>query len=365
MRFAPLTLWLLAGCVAHDSIVRVERGPLLRTSERQAVLEGGATADVRVEGTWLKLTVAGYDVCRTQSVEEYTEELINDSSNRAFGPALSTGMVGTVAGAVLLLTSAFVSNAPSVEANGAPGFSTRQYMQLAGGLSLGVGVPALVVALITRFSGEAPDKTRRVEEVSDQHDVRCNERPVHGTLALVADDGAAFTFPVVEGAVDVDSEKMPFVPQAMHFDGRPVELSDEGRELFSSWASQAAQRLDPTLPKAPPPRAEIELPMLKTFEEAVEKYVPSTDLSMLGDPEANTGRAVLLQGVVNGGVSENIGTVQVGEREVFLFIPPARTWQEAFPPGTRVEAVAVVAGTQTLGEKTLPLLRAVFMRTAW
>lgn len=365
MRFAAVSLWLLAGCASVDTLSRVERSPLLRSSERQSVLEGGASADVRVEGSWLKLTVAGYDVCRSETVEEFTEETISEGSSRAFGPALSTGMVGTVAGGVLLLTSFFVSNVPNLDSAGNAGLSTRQSMQLAGGLSLAVGVPALVVALVSKLRGEAPDKVRRVEEVADVHDTRCNERPVNGKLELFAEDGAVSGFAVADGALDVDSARLPFVPVALRFDGREVELTAEGRELFSSWASQVAHRLDPSLPPEPVVRSEVELPMLKSWEEAVEKYVPSTDLALLANPEANQGRAVLLQGIVNGGLTENIGTVQVGEREVFVFIPPSRAWEGPFPSGTRVEAVALLAGTQTVGEKTLPLLRAVWMRHAW
>lgn len=367
MRFSALSLCLLASCASVDTITRVERSPLLKTSERQSLQEGGATADVRVEGTWLKLTVAGFDVCRRETVEEFTEETVSESSSRSFGPALSTGMVGTVAGGVLLLTSFFVSNAPSYDANGTAGWSTRQYMQLASGISLGIGVPALVVAIVSKLRGEAPERVRRVEEVTDLHDTRCNERPVSGKLELFAADGASSAFEVVDGALDVDSDKMPLVPESMRFEGREVELSPEGRELFASWASQVAHRLDPSLPpeRAVRSEVELELPPLKSWEEAVEKYAPATDLALLNDPEVNQGRALFLKGIVNGGLTENIGTVQVGDREVFVFIPSTRAWDGPFPSGTRVEVVALLAGTQTVGEKTLPLLRAVWMRNAW
>jgi hypothetical protein len=361
-----LALLLLAGCATTDTISRVERGPLLRSSERQSVVEGGATSDVRVEGSLLKLTVAGYDVCRSQTVEEFTEETINEGQSRTFGPALSTGMVGTVAGGVLLLTSFFVSPTPNLDSAGNKGLSTRQTLQIIGGISLGVGIPALVVAIINKLQGDAPNKTRKVEEIADQHDTRCNERPVNGKLELFAADGASVPFHVEDGAVDIDSSKMPLVPETMRFEGRNIELSPEGRELFSSWSSQVLRRLNPA--DAPPeraPRAEIELPHLKSFEAAVEKYSPSTDLSLLANPEANQGRAILVQGIVGSGHAENIGTIQIGEREVFMFIPSDRTWEGPFAAGTRVEAVALIAGTQTLGDKTLPLLRAVWMRNAW
>jgi hypothetical protein len=72
-----------------------------------------------------------------------------------------------------------------------------------------------------------------------------------------------------------------------------------------------------------------------------------------------------MQGVVSSGLTENIGVLQLGEREVFVFIPPKRSWGGDFGSGARVEAVAVMAGWQTVGEKTLPLARLVFMRPAF
>jgi hypothetical protein len=55
----------------------------------------------------------------------------------------------------------------------------------------------------------------------------------------------------------------------------------------------------------------------------------------------------------------------VGPYEVFVFLPTLNRWSTDFGNGTRVEAVAVVKGTQTVGEVTLPLLKAVWMRPAF
>ena len=111
---------------------------------------------------------------------------------------------------------------------------------------------------------------------------------------------------------------------------------------------------------------------VSTFEEAVSAYAPalklavnSKDLAVLDTPEAAEGKAVLLEGIVGEGITENIGIIQVGDRQVFLFIPPKRAWSGNFPNGTRIEAVALISGRQTLGDRSLPLLRAVWMRTAW
>jgi hypothetical protein len=74
---------------------------------------------------------------------------------------------------------------------------------------------------------------------------------------------------------------------------------------------------------------------------------------------------VLVQGVVVEGMTSNIGVLQVGDRALYVFLPPKRTWGFDFGNGTRVEAVVVLAGTQTVGERTLPLARAVWMRPAF
>ncbi len=405
----PWTWLLLAclGCTAIDTNTRVERGPLLRTFERPAVLEGGVTAEVRADWPYLQLTVAGYDVCRLETVEEHAEEVVTERTARAFGPSLSTGVVGTLAGAGLLIASFFISDAPDtrlIDAAGHYGASTRQYVQLAGGISAGVGLPALVVGLVTMARAKDELRAEKVQEVVGLKDARCNERPLTGSLALVTDEGGHVELPVNDGALDVDGAQMPVVPVALRFDGHTVELQEADQARFTAWTSCVALRFQQDAPLAL--RAELlhacealrgeavreELAQVEqalmarrataeawapqtqvsSFEDAVTAYAPglqlssgSRDLRVLDAPEEYEGRAVLLQGIVVGGIAENIGVVQVGDREVLVFIPPARTWRESFSPGTRVDAVALLAGRQTLGEKTLPLLRAVWMRSAW
>jgi hypothetical protein len=109
-----------------------------------------------------------------------------------------------------------------------------------------------------------------------------------------------------------------------------------------------------------------------SFEDAVSAYAPrlvfkagSADLSRLDAPEQLEGQAVFMQGVVSSGLAQNIGVLQLGEREVFVFIPVKRAWGGDFANGARVEAVAVMAGWQTVGEKTLPLARLVWLRAAY
>lgn len=416
-------LWLLvvaglgAGCLRIDANTRVERGPLLRTFERPQLLEGGVAADVRVEWPRLALTLVGHDVCRALTVEEYAEERITERQAPSVGPALSTGIANVLASAVLLAVSFAVPRTPDtglIDGGGRYGPSMQQYFQGASLVTLGIGLPALAVGLIGRAQSSDEVEAVRAEQVVSQKDARCNERPVTGPAALVSSRGEVLARPVVDGALDVTAAELPFAPETLRFAEREVELSEDALARFQGYAAcvqlelggavtlealsetallQRAERLrvcrrvrgeamaeaiqgadDELLRRreAGNPGAFAPGSSVASFEEAIAAYAPSVrlsahskDLVLLATPEAVEGRAVLLEGIVAEGVTENIGVVQLGDAQVFLFIPPRRAWTESFPVGTRVEAVALFAGRQTLGERSLPLLRAVWMRTAF
>jgi len=414
-RVFALSLFLL-GCAQIETTTRVERGPLLRTFDRPVLLAGGLTADVRVEWPMLKLTVIGNDVCRAETVEEYAEDHITEKTSAAVGPTLSTGIANVLASAVLLGISFALSDTPDynlINRGGFYGPSTRQYVQGASLVTLGVGVPSLLVGLVTRLRTGDEIVTKRGEQVVSQKDARCNERPATGPMSLVSAQGGVLALQAVDGALDVDGTKVPMTPEELRFADRAVELNDEGRAKFTAWVACVAVNNDTKpvgalsetglLARADRLRecravrgealnasiAEVDAELARrresgspaawapgtnvaSFEEAVSAYAPklklavnSTDLVVLDVPESAEGKAVLLQGIVGEGVTENIGVVQVGDRQVFLFIPPKRAWTQSFPNGTRIEAVALIAGRQTLGEKNLPLLRAVWMRGGW
>lgn len=418
-RFVLLALFpYLVSCTAIDSTTRVERGPLLRTFERPVLLPGGVTSDVRVEWPLLKLTVIGYDVCRAETVEEYAEEKITERTSNASGPALSMGIASTLASGILFAVSFAVSASADlsvIDKGGNYGPSTRQYLQGASLITLAAGLPSLAVGLIARARSGEEVVAQRAEQVVSQKDARCNERPATGPLTMISAQGATLPLQVGDGALDLDGSKLPLVPESMRFADREVELNEEAQTLFSAWAAcvaleqeagktieslsetgllsraerlrecrtvrgdqlkdvvsavdaELARRRESGSPAAWAPGTNV-----STFEEAVSAYAPSLklapnskDLAVLDAPEAAEGRAVLLEGIVGEGLTENIGIIQIGDRQVFLFIPPKRAWGNAnFPNGTRVEVVALISGKQTLGERTLPLLRAVWMRTAW
>ncbi len=408
--------WVVS-CTALESNTRVERGPLLRSFERPVLLEGGVTSDVRVDWPLLKLTVVCFDVCRAQQLEEYAEEKITERTSGAAGPSISTGIAFTLASGILLAVSFAVASSADmsiIDAGGRYGPSTKQYLQGASLITLGIGVPALAVGLIGRARSGEEVVAQRAEQVVSQKDVRCNDRPVTGPLTILSAQGAPVPMQVVDGALDIDGTKLTLVPETMKFADRDVELTEEAQQKFAGWAAcvalehESAKTLDALSESGLLARAErlrecrrvrgdalkdavsaadAELARrretgspaawapgtnVSTFEEAVSAYAPSLklsanskDLAILDTPEAAEGRAVLLEGIVGEGLTENIGIIQVGERQVFLFIPPKKAWGGSFPNGTRVEVVALISGRQTLGERNMPLLRAVWMRTAW
>lgn len=410
-------LLLASACAPLETNTRTERGPLLRTYTRPQVVEGGATVDVRADWPTLKLTLAAYDTCRAETVEEYAEERITERTARSAGPALATGIANVLAAGVLYGVSFAVSDAPNVstlDEAGRYGASTRQYVQGVSLATLIVGVPALAVGVIGMLRSGTDLETLKSEQVVSQKDARCNERPAAGPVTLVGAKGAVAQKPAVDGAVDFAATELSGAPESLQLAGVDLPLDEDAQATLWGFGAcvqlerDGAQKLDALgegdllsraeklrscrvvrgadvaaairavddelkhrresgAPGAFAPGANV-----GSFEEAVSAYAPrltlekgSADLAKLDAPELLDGQAVLLRGVVAEGMTTNIGVVQVGERQLYLFIPPKRAWGGDFGNGTRVEAVAVMAGVQTVGARTLPLARAVWMRTAF
>lgn len=408
---------LVAGCAPLEATTRTERGPLLRTYTRPQVLEGGTKVDVRAQWPTLQLTLAAYDTCRAETVEEYAEERTTERTARAAGPALATGIANVLAAGVLLATSFAVSSAPNVsviDEAGRYGPSTRQYVQGVSLVTLVVGVPALAVGAIGLLRSGVEVETRKVDQVVSQKDARCNERPATAAVTLVGARGPVGAKAATDGVADFSAAEVAGVPEAVQVDGRDAELDEEGAARL--WGFGACAQLEREAPRpletmgegdllaraerlrqcrvvrpdamVDPIRAvDAELQrrretgapgafapgsLVGTFEEAVSAYAPklklargSVDLARLDAPQALEGQAVLIEGIVTEGLTSNIGVVQVGDRQLYLFIPPKRAWGGDFGDGTRVEGVAVMAGAQTVGERTLPLARAVWLRQAY
>lgn len=421
MRIALLLTVVLAGsaCTRIDATTRVERGPLLRTYDRKQVIEGGVRAEVTAK--WPKLYVAlrGHDLCRAQTVEEYAEEHTTERTSSAAGPALSTGIVGTLGGLILLAVSPALSNEPmrdQIDGGGRYGASLRTQVRTYSVVALVIGVPALVVGGIAYLRQGVDTEVKKVEQVATQKEVVCNEREVDGPVTLMSDKVPAAEGKMVAGStVEIDESTFATVgADRVVFFGRDVELDEASRRTLDAFsacrqlakeqiAAPSAMKTGALMNRLERVRAcrlvrpdamveetkalEEEIgrrrqggdlgalpvgPNVTSFEEAVSSYSPrlklavgSPDLEKLSRMEELEGQSAVIEGIVTEGVTPNIGVVQIGGYSVFLFLPTQKAWGGDYAVGTRVEIVAVVVGTQTLGEKTLPLLRAVWMRPAF
>ncbi|MFZ5467804.1 MAG: hypothetical protein ACOZIN_00085 [Myxococcota bacterium] len=407
----------VAGCVHVERVERVEKGPLLRTHERRTVVEGGLAGDIEV--AWPKLTakVARFQLCRTEQVDEYAEEHVTERSVPSAGPALGMGVSTTLVGGGLLAARSAFSAEPNrsvIDESGHFGPSSRE---LATAWSIGlltVGVPALVVGLWgAAHSGEEVE-VRKSELVVGVRDERCERKPAAGSLALVDGTGRVLaSASLQEGVAGVEAGALAADElAALVVDGQPVELGEESwtkLHAFEACAhlsklSAAELQTQPTsrvralfeearrcraIENGPGAEAtrlfETELerrrtaaelpegmsrpgPRIESFEDALAAYSPtlrwtkeSPDLARASEV---VGQPVYLAGILTHRVEPNIAVVQVGAHPVLVFIAPEELWSAAVQEGSRVEAVAVVMGEQTLGKVSGPLVRAVWLRPA-
>lgn len=418
----PLSGLLLAGvlssCAAMDESVRVERGPKLREFERPRIVEGGVTGKISIDAaTPSKLTLAlsGYDTCRTERVEEFAEERIRERRGAGAGASISAGVLFTAASVGALVASFVLSKEPDrSHIDGAGRYGPSQSVN-ARAWSIGfvcIGVPALAVGLVQWLRTGEQVETVKVEQLAGQRDEICNVRPIDGPLHLRLEDGSVLgPMPTASGVLSVEATPLKAPLDGFVFYEREVTLDEGSRALLIAFngcaklereaaadasamatgallkrleAARACRQLRGDAVQAEQTRLEEELARrreggeagtflpgaksLKSFEEAVQAYPPrftlvegSADLAK-GLDEL-TGQNVLVRGRVQAGLSPNIGVVAYADREVFVFLPPDAPWvSEDFPLGSTVELVGVVSGLQTVGERTAPLVRAVWMR---
>lgn len=416
-RVGALVLMSLAACAPIEQSVRTERGPLLRSFTRPMVIEGGLRAQVQVTWPALDVQVTEHDVCREVAIDEYAEERITEKTAPAAGASFSTGVAATLGAAALFGISFLLSNSPDttvIDTTGRFGPAPRTVMQGSSLIALGIGLPALAVGGIAFLRTGETIEQRRVEQETGQKDVECHARGVSGAIRLVGSRGDVGAVTVTDGLGHVDGTTLKGGFTELALAERPIALDETGQQTIDAFSACLA--LEAEGARAPEslgdgdlvnradrmrrckavrgdeiveplkavdaelsrrretgtPGAFVRGPQVASFEEAVSAYAPrltfkagSPDLAKLDAPDTLNGQAVFMQGFVSSGLTENIGVLQLGEREVFVFIPPKRSWGGDFGNGARVEAVAVMAGWQTVGEKTLPLARLVFMRPAF
>ncbi len=415
MRALALMLVPLVACAGMEETVRTERGPKLREFDRPRIVEGGVSGKLFVEWPTMKLQLEGFDTCRTERVEEFTEDKIRETRGRGAGAAISAGVAFTVASAVLFGVSFALSREPNRNRiDGGGNYGAPPFLQ-ARGWSIGlvsIGVPALVVGLVQLLRTGEEVETTKVEQISSQRDETCNVRTVDGPVHLRTEDGRVFgPAPTSAGALTVEAKQLKSGVDGFVFYEREVLLDDNSRSLLFAFngcarlereqvadpaalstgallkrleAARACRQVRGDAVSSEQTRLEAELARrreggeagtfmpgakrLASFEEAVSAYPPrftlaedSPDLAKPLDVMAS--QNVLVRGRVQAGLSPNIGVVAYADREVFVFLPPDAAWaQQDFPLGSPVELVGILSGLQTVGDRTAPLVRAMWMR---
>lgn len=409
---------LVVGCAPMQAERRVERGPLLRTYSKEAVL-GQRTLAADVEASWPRLTMRFItsDVCRTEQHEEYAENIIIESYEPSAAPATSAGAANTAIGLGLLLARPLFSDEPdrgAIDREGRYGASSRKVATGWGVVLVSLGVPALVTGIIQMARSGEETETRKADSMVSLREEACHPKPATGTLEFAGGPGAPpEPRTITDGTLELTADEvrtMSFV--GVLIDGEAAAMSDEDQELLAAFrlctrvltepmeaatlAQEEVGRLQvlrkrvvgcKAIPGAPvedrlklldaalaahgssalPP----DEPSINSFEEAVAAHKPalsitedSADLERLEDAEALRGQAVVLRGFLERREEQNIAVVRVGDVRVLVFLDEDRKWASDFPKGSRVELVGVVMGQQQLGALEAPLVRAIWMRPA-
>lgn len=405
------------GCAPLQVERRTERGPLLRTYQKEVKL-GQQTVAATVQARWPRLDVrlVSAEACRTEVHEEYAEEVITERSDPSAAPALSGGLANVVLGGGLLLARPLFSNDPdrdAIDREGRYGASSRKIATHWGVALVSIGVPALMTGIVQLARGGEERETRKVDEVASLRDEPCDARPAEGLAQLVGRGPEAAPLPVTEGALSLGAEEVGGADVVgILLDGAPVALSEEDAALlnaFSACAQLQGQPMDvqalagqmpeqlmalhslatrcASVPGSPgqqwmdaldaavmAPRAGGEAvagPSFQSFEDAVAKLKPSLrveaegpDVAKLRDARALRGQAVRLVGVLTQRQNPDTAVVQVGDVRVMVLLDPKREWASDFARGSRVEIVGVVEGVHPLGDVLAPMVSAAWMRPA-
>lgn len=406
--------WAVSACAHIEVDKRVERGPSLRTFDRELVAEGGLAGQVEAKWPQLTVQVSAYDLCRIHKVEEYVEETITERTATSSGPALTLGVTTTLVGAGLYLARPLFPGAPNSQVIDQAGNYGPSQRQVFTGWSVGflvVGIPALVVGVLGYSQAGDDVQTRKVEQVVSATEQRCHLRAVDGKLELGDSAGApglARQTRAGQAAFEADELRAHPVDRLL-FNGRAVEVPAGGMALVDAFrtcaelgaapALEALSRVDlsarlararqcRTVEGGPGaeavsalnaevarrgesevPLAERPGPRLEGYEDALAAYAPrlhfaagSADLPALAQPDALVGQSATLAGILEERPEANIAVVQLGAQRVLLFVPADVPWAFDFAVGTRVEVLAVAMGHQALGPLAAPLFRAVWMR---
>jgi len=396
-----------SSCAGVVSETRTERGPLLRTYERQGSKEpAGLRGEVNALWPRLEVRVLASSVCRSEVVREYAEEVVTERSAKAAGPSLAMGVTTLAVGSALLLLRGSFSADPDFSVIDGSGHYGASQRQVATGWGIGLvlaGAPSILVGALGLFqSGESVSK-RLVDQVSDARESRCDEYLVNGDLAVLGPNGPQKGVATQQGKVSLPPEALRGTVVGLTLDGQPVWLDseDEGElEAFRACARVLPLGDDAALGQMPVPELIVKLeaakqcsslpgtggeeaaarlasalaakapPESETFEEAMSTLSPSVtltpgsaDLTRLLHGGVEEGAAARLSGVVVRCVEPNVVLVEVGVQDVLVETDGA--WPDPGPRrGQKVEVVGVLVGQKVVGELDAPLLRAMSVRAA-
>lgn len=224
---------VLSGCVQVEKTLRTERGPTLRTFEREKQLPGGVRAELVVDGPVLTAQLTAYAACQKETVEEFIEYRTTEQYVPGAGPTLSAGISTTLAGGILLGITPLLSPVPERYLRGGveqTGPSTRQ---LATAWSIGtlvVGVPALIVGLIQYARSGESQETGKNEQVLNLKETPCAEHPASGLASLRFSDGSAWPAPL-DASGQAQWRAQPArrgALQSLEWDGKEIALDEDG-----------------------------------------------------------------------------------------------------------------------------------------
>lgn len=416
-RWGAAVLALATACVHVDEDTRVERGPLLRTYEREGPSSPGGLK-LRVQAHWPEVTFSfsRYELCRHEQVEEYAEEHITEKTSPSAGAALASGVTTSLLGGVLWLARGAFSSAPDtkqIDGGGHYGPSDRTNATVWSVVLMGLGVPAMAVGGIGLWQTGEVTRTERVAQVASSKDSLCNETPAKGHAELLTERGPSGRAFETQGVGLALQESMlrGLDVTGVALDGQPavpgeadaatlqafkacLQLTAAPAEELADLSKLSVGRLKAVLrqarecsavPDGPgrellprleeewvkrPPAPEAEGPRLETFQDALaayppqHKFFPGDDGSSLSRADEWVGQAIQLQGMVLEPVQSSIAVLEVCGTRVLVLVPQEATWAAAVKVGEHIEVVGVIQGKQVLGDLQAALIRAVWIRPA-
>ncbi|XXF79216.1 hypothetical protein P2318_05530 [Myxococcaceae bacterium GXIMD 01537] len=412
-RLVAASMVLAVGCAPLQQDTRTERGPLLRTYQKEVALGQRLVAGT-VESVWpsLEVRLVTSDACRTEMHEEYAEEVITERHDPSAAPALSAGASTTLLGGGLLLARPLFSSEPdkdSIDREGNYGISSQKKVTTWGVALMAIGVPSLVTGIVQMARTGEERTTRKVDTVASLRDAACHARPAQGTVQLVGRDIEPPPLSVTNGTLRLTPADLGGAEvAALMLDDAPVTLSDADAAQLGAFSACALLEKQPLDAQALPGQSVERLMSLRaladrcrtvpggpglrwrnTLDEALSQVKPAappegtpyasyedalmvlrpalrvtegSDAARLGS--AQQGQALVLVGVLTQRQGPDSVVVEVGETRVLVLMDPQRAWAADFPHGTRVELVGVVEGVSPLGDGEVPLVTAAWMRPA-